>query len=173
MPATENRVEICSFESVDFDLVRKFVEAIQEYERAQVPELKHGQDIGLAYTQKLVDSIADPQRQGLILIAKNKGDAIGFACAWIASDDDSLLSEEARSHAYVSDIFVDEAWRGQGVASLLLESVENEMSQRGCNRIRICSKASNSVALKCYAANGYRPYEIIFSKSLLGSSIRN
>jgi ribosomal protein S18 acetylase RimI-like enzyme len=40
------------------------------------------------------------------------------------------------------------------------------MRERGCRRIRVCSKAANVEALKCYEAAGYQPYEVIFSKAL-------
>ena len=40
------------------------------------------------------------------------------------------------------------------------------MRERGCRRIRVCSKATNVDALKCYEGAGYRPYEVIFSKTI-------
>jgi ribosomal protein S18 acetylase RimI-like enzyme len=155
---------IDSFQPTDFETIRSFVESIQEHERAQVPELKQGVEIGLDYTKMLIDMIAN--RQGCILVARADNTTIGFACAWIDEDDDLLLREEARKYAYVSDLFVRETWRGQGIARLLLQAVGNEMQQHGCKYIRICTKASNHAALKCYEATGYSAYEIILSKSL-------
>ncbi len=167
MQTSETSIEIDSFQPTDFEAIRGFVEAIQEYERAKVRELKTGAEIGTHYTKMLIDAIADPSRQGVILIAKTHKTAIGFACAWIAEDDDTLLRDDARRHAYVSDIFVADAWRRKGVASLLLQAIEAEMRQRGCARIRICTKALNLSALKCYEATGYLPYEITLSKPLI------
>ncbi len=166
MQASESAVVVDSFQATDFELIRNFVESIQEYERAQVPELKSGAEIGADYTKMLTDQIAE--RQGLILIAKIDNNAIGFICAWIDEDDDPLLRDDARRYAYVSDIFVHGDWRRQGVARLLLQAVETEMCQRGCERLRICTKAANLLAWKCYEAYGYRPYEIILSKVLTG-----
>jgi ribosomal protein S18 acetylase RimI-like enzyme len=166
MQTSETRIVIGSFQPTDFEVIRGFVESIQEYERAKVQELKSGAEIGTDYAKMLIEAIADRHRQGIILIAKMDNDAIGFACAWIDEDDDPLLRDDARRHAYVSDIFVADAWRRKGVARLLLQAVEMEMRQRGCERIRICTKATNLSALKCYEATGYRPYEIILSKPL-------
>jgi ribosomal protein S18 acetylase RimI-like enzyme len=168
MQTSETRIVIDSFQASDFEVIRGFIESIQEYERAQVPELKSGAEIGTDYTKMLIDAIADRHRQGLILIAKKDNNAVGFVCAWTDEDDDPLLRDDARRHAYVSDIFVDDACRRQGVAQLLLQAIETEMRQRGCERIRICTKATNLSALKCHEANGYRPYEIILSKPLTG-----
>jgi ribosomal protein S18 acetylase RimI-like enzyme len=168
MQTPETRIVIDSFRANDFEVIRGFVESLQEYERAQVPELKSGAEIGTAYTQMLIDAIADRHRQAVILIAKVDNNAVGFACAWTDQDDDPLLRDNARRHAYVSDIFVDDAWRRQGVARLLLQAIETEMRQRGCERIRICTKATNIAALRCYETTGYRPYEITLSKQLTG-----
>jgi ribosomal protein S18 acetylase RimI-like enzyme len=157
-------IAIEHYQPSDFDAIKSFVESIQEYERALVPELKPGTEIGLAYTTILIDTIVN--QEGIVLVAKVGSVAIGFACAWIDSDDDPLLSDAARSHAYVSDLFVDERYRRRGVARLLLEAIDNEMLQRGCKRIRICTKAFNHAALNCYQANGYSAYEIILCKTL-------
>ena len=153
------------FQPSEFEVIRSFVESIQEYERKQIPELKQGEEIGFDYTQMLIDMTA--KHQGCILVARADSTAIGFVCAWIDEDDDLLLHDDARKHAYVSDIFVSETWRQQGVASLLLQAVENEMQKQGCKRSRICTKASNLAALKCYEGNGYSAYEIILSKLLI------
>jgi ribosomal protein S18 acetylase RimI-like enzyme len=91
---------------------------------------------------------------------------VGFACAWIAQDDDPLIRDDASIHAYVSDIFVDQNWRRQGIASRLMDELEARMRSRGCSRIRVCSKAANQLAVACYTAHGYRPYEIVFTKRL-------
>jgi ribosomal protein S18 acetylase RimI-like enzyme len=167
MQISETGIVIGLFQPTEFEVIRGFVESIQEYERAKVQELKSGAEIGTDYTETLIDAIADRRRQGIILIAKIDNNAIGFACAWIDEDNDPLLRDDARRHAYVSDIFVADAWRRQGVARLLLQALETAMRQRGCERIRICTKATNLAALSCYEATGYRPYEIILSKPLI------
>lgn len=157
-------IQVEEYQPTDLPTVTAFVEAIQEHERAMVPQLKPGRDIGDSYTADLLESVA--ARSGAILLARAGDETIGFACAWIETEDDPLLREEARAHAYVSDLYVVDAWRRQGVARLLMEALEAGMRRRGCRRIRVCSKAGNAMALDCYAAMGYRPYEVIFAKSL-------
>ena len=155
---------IDAFQLSDLPAVTRHVEAIQEHERIDVPDLKPGSEIGSDYARMLVRTVAE--RDGCLLMARAETEIVGFACAWVQEDDDPLLRDDARTHAYVSDIFVEAAWRRQGVASQLLDAVEKEMRSRGCKRIRICSKAANHLALGCYEKAGYRPYEIIFTKRL-------
>jgi ribosomal protein S18 acetylase RimI-like enzyme len=164
MAAPQVVFEIVRYGPADLaDLVR-FVEAIQEHERAAVPELKPGPEIGPPYAGTLVRNVSD--QDGCILMAKAGGRSIGFVCAWKEVDDDALLRDDMRAHAFISDIFVVEGWRGRGVAAGLLAAIEAAMLERGSTQIRVCAKAANRLAISCYDRAGYRPYEIIFSKPL-------
>jgi ribosomal protein S18 acetylase RimI-like enzyme len=155
---------IDAFQPPDLAVLIRFVEAIQEHERIDVPGLKPASEIGAQYAQTLIRMVAE--RNGCIRLARMKLDTVGFVCAWSEVDDDPLLRDDVRTYAYVSDIFVEHAWRRRGVALQLLDAIESEMRSRGCRRIRICSKGANHGALECYRKAGYRAYEIILTKQL-------
>jgi ribosomal protein S18 acetylase RimI-like enzyme len=157
-------VQIVPYQPTDRDTLIAFVEAIQEHERIDVPGLKPGPHIGASYAELLLLRVGE--RNGCMLLAQEEGRAIGFACAWMDEDDDPLLEDGVREHAYISDVYVEEASRRMGIASALLIAIEEQMRDRGCQRIRICTKAANTVAVQCYRTSGYIPYEIIFSKEL-------
>jgi ribosomal protein S18 acetylase RimI-like enzyme len=157
-------IRIETFQPSDFAAVVAFVEAIQEHERERVPELKPGPEIGKQYAEMLMRAVAE--RNGCMIMARADASAVGFACAWIEQDDDPLIRDDARVHAYVSDIFVDQNWRRRGIAALLMNELEAKMQSRGCSRMRVCSKAANQLAVACYTARGYRPYKIVFAKRL-------
>lgn len=157
-------IRIETYQPADLPAVTAFVAAIQEHERAQVAELKPGHEIGADYARLLLTRVAE--RNGTILMARVEGETIGFACGWMAVDDDPLLREDARPHATVSDLFVAAPWCGRGVARMLLAAIEREMRQRGCRQIRVTAKATNREALACYDAAGYGAYEVILWKPL-------
>jgi ribosomal protein S18 acetylase RimI-like enzyme len=163
-------VRIASYRPKDFAAVVAFVGALQDYERAIVPALRPGHEIAQPYAEMLSSEAA--ARDGCILLAWAQTRPIGFVCAWCDEDDDMLLQDEFRRHAYISDIYVETEWRQRGVASKLLSSVEDEMRNRGCARIRICSKAANDAALGCYRRAGGGGYELILEKALLRRSKR-
>jgi ribosomal protein S18 acetylase RimI-like enzyme len=152
------------FQPTDLPRIVAFVAAVQEHERSSVPDLRPGAEIGAEYADIIVRNAAE--KDGVILLAKAAGKAVGFACAWIDVDRDPLVREATRVHAYVSDIYVVDDWRRRGVARRLLAAVEANMLQRGCRRLRIAAKATNVAAVACYGAAGYRPYELTFFKSL-------
>ncbi len=158
------RVRIEPYRISDRPTVKSFVEAIQAFEARSVTGLRAAHEIGEPYTRQILRMVET--NRGTILLAREGSKSVGFVCAWINSDQDMLLSEKMREFAYVSDVFVRPAWRRKGVGRQLLKAVEAEMKDKGCARIRICSKAANSVALGAYAKAGYKPYEVTLTKRL-------
>jgi ribosomal protein S18 acetylase RimI-like enzyme len=152
------------YEPRDLPVIEAFVAAIQEHERRFVPELRTGAEIAVDYAARIVAQAES--RDGILLLAKDGGEAIGFACAWRDADDDPLLAAAHRDHAYVSDLFVQVEWRGRGIAQRLLGEIEQVMRARGCTRLCITAKAANVPALRCYEAAGLRPYEVNFWKEI-------
>jgi ribosomal protein S18 acetylase RimI-like enzyme len=150
-------VTIDAFRPSELASLIRFVEAIQEHERIDVPDLKSGSEIGSGYAQTMVRTASE--RNGCIRMARVGTETVGFGCAWIEEDNDPCLRDDARTYAYISDLFVEGAWRRQRVALRLLEALELEMGGRGCSRMRICSKATNHLALACYRKAGYQPYD--------------
>ena len=156
-------MNVVAYQPDDFDALARFVEAIQEHERKAVPELKLGPEIG-GYAQSLVGMVES--HHGAIPLAKNDGDTMGFICAWIEEDDDPLLKDEFRLHAYISDMYVSQEWRRRGVARSLFNAIETIARERGCRQIRVCAKATNREATTFYGSVGCRPYEVVFSRRL-------
>jgi GNAT superfamily N-acetyltransferase len=150
------------YQPKDLPLVVSFVAAIQEHERTMVPELRSGEEIGKEYALSLLKSVAE--KNGAIFMARSSDDIVGFVCSWVDQDEDPLLQDNMRNHAYVSDIFVTSEHRGKGVGRALLDAIEITMRDKGCQRIRVCAKASNREAVGFYDSNGYSRYEIVFSK---------
>jgi ribosomal protein S18 acetylase RimI-like enzyme len=157
-------MNIVPYKSENFSALVRFVAAIQEHERVLVPELKSGHDISEQYAHRILKMVQ--KNNGTILIARDGDQEIGVICAWISEDDDMLLRDEFRQHAYISDIYVAENWQEKGIAKGLMQTMESLMRERGCQRIRVCSKATNKEATAFYGAGNFKPYEIIYSKEL-------
>ncbi len=161
-------IRIEPYRADDRDTIRSFVAAIQDHERAQVPSLRPGHAIAESYTVHLLRSVA--ARGGAMLMARADPGTVGFVCAWPGEDDDPLVEPDSRAHGYVSDLFVEPAWRRRKVGQRLLRAAEREMAARGCKRLRICAKAANQAALASYAAFGFAAYEVILDKPIATSA---
>jgi hypothetical protein len=108
-------VTIDAFQPSDLATVIRFVEAIQGHERTDVPDLKSGSEIGADYAQTIVRTASE--KNGCTRMARAKAVTVGFGCAWIEEDDDPRLRDDARTYAYISDLFIEGARRRQGVAA--------------------------------------------------------
>ena len=155
-------LRIESFNDADLPQVATFVAAIQEHERTKVSELKPGPEIADDYVTALVRQLHE--NDGVMLMARRAAETVGFVAGWVEVDHDPCLREDARRYALVSDIYIVDTDRRQGIAHRLLAAFETAMHDRGCVRLRVCAKATNSSAIACYQAAGYRPYEVILSK---------
>ena len=86
---------------------------------------------------------------------------------YVAEDEASTLAGYAAVHwlpylfltgpeGYVSELFVDEARRGQGIGAELLEAVRLEAVQRGCCRLMLINKRNReSYQREFYARRGW------------------
>jgi GNAT superfamily N-acetyltransferase len=90
--------------------------------------------------------IADPEREGLQLIARDgDGRAIGFATiywTWSTSDAARL--------GIMNDLFVSAEARGSGAAEALIEACRGECARRGIERLAWQTAPSNARAQAVY-----------------------
>ncbi len=90
--------------------------------------------------------IADPEREGLQLIARDDGGgAIGFATIFWSH---STLS--ASRIAVMNDLFVDPSARGGGVADALIEACAERCRQQGVSELGWQTAHDNLRAQKVY-----------------------
>jgi len=90
--------------------------------------------------------IADPEREGLQLIARDgEGRAIGFATiywSWSTSDASRL--------GVMNDLFVSDAARGTGAAEALIDACRDECARRGIGRLSWQTAPDNHRAQAVY-----------------------
>ena len=65
---------------------------------------------------------------------------------------------------YITDLFVNKKYRGQGVGKILLDRVEQEAKERGLKDIKVCVLKDNLNAHNTYTNYGYKDWEITMIK---------
>ena len=103
---------------------------------------------------------------GFTLIAELDGGPVGFILALIEEEEGAYVVPEHRRYGYISDMFVDEAARGKGVAKALLEEVERRFLAVSIDRVQVTAIKSNGGADATYRAAGYEPLYTTFEKTL-------
>jgi GNAT superfamily N-acetyltransferase len=89
--------------------------------------------------------IADPEREGVQLLARNEGQAVGFATIFW-----SWATTSAERIGVMNDLFVAPEARGTGVAQELIEACRAECAARGAGKLSWQTAPDNAAAMKLY-----------------------
>lgn len=150
---------------VDHDWVLQCEVDLQEHERAlhdtRLPGLPYSRD----YLARLWDVLAE--HHGLMLIAESaRGERVGLVAGHIVDEPWPVETPDSTRYGYVSDIFIQPAARGSGLATLLLDAITAHFQrvEPSVRRIRINVLAVNTMARRAYEKAGFTPYEVMYER---------
>jgi GNAT superfamily N-acetyltransferase len=89
--------------------------------------------------------IADPEREGVQLLARSEGRAVGFATIFW-----SWATTSAERIGVMNDLFVAPEARGTGLAAALIEACRAECAVRGAGTLTWQTAPDNAAAMKVY-----------------------
>jgi GNAT superfamily N-acetyltransferase len=92
--------------------------------------------------------IADPEREGVQLLARDGG-SVGFATIFW-----SWATTSAERIGVMNDLFVAPEARGKGVAEALIEACRAECAGHGAGKLTWQTAPDNATAMKLYARIG-------------------
>jgi len=120
---------------------------------------------GQAYTEALLRRIGDSS--GVVYLAKQGQDALGCV-AGIMEDQrvDDLLGMIPSKAGRILELVVREAYRGQGIGSVLIEKIENYFRLNGCDIVRVEVFGPNTDAREFYTRALYTDRTIDMVKRL-------
>lgn len=98
--------------------------------------------------------------EGFALVARKDARPVGYAFVCIEGPDPVWYTGD--KHALLATLVVDEAERGDGVGSALMDAVDAELERRGVEDVEIGVDTGNKVAAHLYTSRGYRPDFQIF-----------
>ncbi|MFG2037029.1 GNAT family N-acetyltransferase [Dactylosporangium sp. NPDC048998] len=94
------------------------------------------------------------------LMFAGEADGVVVGHIWLA------LPDGKRPQAWVYDIHVDAAHRGEGYGRALMLAAEEELKARGVTRLGLNVFGPNTVARRLYESLGYEPTALQMSKEL-------
>jgi GNAT superfamily N-acetyltransferase len=89
--------------------------------------------------------IADPEREGVQLLARSEGRAVGFATIFW-----SWATTSAERIGVMNDLFVAPEARGTGLAAALIEACRAECASRRARKLTWQTAPDNAAAMKVY-----------------------
>ena len=140
----------------------RFIE-LQEFERRIEPRRIEGKLVAPKYLQYMFERCA--QTQGRVFVLEDDKRIAGFVSVWAKVKVNGLVNEESEV-AYISDLVVAAAYRGQGWGRALLERAEDYARAQGAAMLSIGVLAENTGARKLYNDFGFRENHVEFIKPL-------
>jgi ribosomal protein S18 acetylase RimI-like enzyme len=92
--------------------------------------------------------------------ARIDGRIVGFVMVTI----DSGRYEQDETRGLIENIFVEPAYRNQGIGSELLDVAERVLRRAGADRLALEAMADNESARQFYRAHGYAPHRVELEK---------
>jgi ribosomal protein S18 acetylase RimI-like enzyme len=90
-----------------------------------------------------------------VLTARRGSRVIGYAYVCVEGPDPVWYTGDR--HATLATLCVDEAERGNGVGSALMDAVDAELERRDIEDVEIGVDTGNAGAVRLYESRGYRP----------------
>lgn len=156
------------YQSEDQAAVQEMLAQLQDYisQMDFMQQIRPYNDFdAAAYFEERMASVNE--KQGKALVAKQDGKVVGCILGWIRpASPFAELENYPNTTGYVSDLFVDEAYRSQGVGHLLMQAMEAHFKEEGCDNVRVTVFAPNQKAYPFYEREGYEPYSTSMTKKL-------
>jgi ribosomal protein S18 acetylase RimI-like enzyme len=149
--------------SRDTAVLRRFIVSSNIYEAQFESDRRLDAKAGADYLPQLVGSATN--KRGRIFVAEEAGAPIGWAVCYV-DQHEPFVKEEERPYGYVSELCVDEAFRGRHIGRALLNACEDHFRTLGMKTVLIAALSANTRALNAYRATGYTDYAINLRKIL-------
>ncbi|MGE0242061.1 MAG: N-acetyltransferase family protein [Parvibaculaceae bacterium] len=146
-------VQIREYRESDTPALIALIRELQAGEVELYDRMKPAADMGRWYIDLLQKKCAEDA--GVILIAEENGQALGYAVILTRSVEDGTGDEIAYDYAYVVDLAVAPAARRRGIGRMLLEDCERRARDAGRDDLRITVLARNAGAHALYRAFGF------------------
>lgn len=156
-------VRIRAYQAEDQEGLEACILELQNFERSLEPDRVEGAQMVVRNREELLAIVR--QNRGQIFVAEVNAEVVGFACVRLEHEEGEYLSTLV-DYAYISDLVVLPAHRGQGYGTTLLTFAEEFARQRGMTMLKIQVLVKNQQATSVYVHAGFRPYELALLKPL-------
>jgi ribosomal protein S18 acetylase RimI-like enzyme len=153
-------------DDADWPALGRALADLQDFERDIVGyPLRPGREIWQNYLADLRARLSDDH--SIFVVAEADKNIVGVLAGYVHQAGDQLVDPAFDRSAYISDLFVQSAWRRRGVGTALMRAFEQTMRGNGLQWLSVCVKSRNTMAREAYRSYGFEDYETILTKRLL------
>jgi ribosomal protein S18 acetylase RimI-like enzyme len=161
----ESTLEIRAIRIADnYGLMNDMMRKLHDHEYILFDKTASWDDIEVSYMRHVIEKQEDSE--GLCLVAYVDNEPAGFMFGYAEEQDDSRIEIYKGKELYVSDGFVDEKFRRQGIYKKLNEELEKHFIAKGIKRIVRFTRVNNN-RMKGFLENeGYEVTRLLYEKWL-------
>jgi len=148
--------------ATDADAMRACYVELQDDLRAFDPRLPAGEAVADAYLARMLERCAT--WDGAVRVAVADGAVVGFVCVWARVPPEP--DEPAEPYAFVSDVFVKPAHRGNGIGRALVDAAVDYARDRGVSIVKLDVLLANGAARRLYERAGFATRLVEMAKPL-------
>lgn len=102
---------------------------------------------------------------GAVMVALDGPEPVGMMC-FVLEQPPPFLRADVGQTGWVTELVIDERYRGQGIGTALLTEAERLARDHGVKRLMIGAIVGNHIARKAYERFGFRPSVMELAKDL-------
>lgn len=152
------------YELQDEPEVVMLAQELQHHEAGIYDRMAPPREIGSWYVTRILRNSRGSG--GELLVAERHGRVIGYATVLLGQSSESAMDEVLYTFAYVGDLVVAEAARGQGIGKALLAECERLARAAGEKWLRVTVLSGNARAVSLYRRFGFDSQFIDMEKPL-------
>ncbi len=145
-------------------MIAGMMKALHESEKAFFHKTANWQEIATDYMQHVIEM--QEEYDGACIVAYVDQQAAGFIFAYVEPCDESRIEDYTGDTLYVSDGYVDPAFRRQGIYRSMNEALEKIYIDKGVRRIVRYTLANNIRMQQFLASKDYEPVRLVYEKWL-------
>lgn len=160
-------MKIVEYKKIYIEQIIRLCEEFQDYLVRLDPlkRLRRLPGYGEMYFKKMLRDVK--KNKGIFYVAVEDGVVAGFVIAELEKmEDGSSLWIVPTKPGKITELFVNERYRGQGIGTKLIKKAEEFLKNSGCDVVKLEVFVPNVNAQKLYEKLGYEPRDIVNIKKL-------
>jgi ribosomal protein S18 acetylase RimI-like enzyme len=141
----------------------RFIDGSQAYEAAFEPNRRLDGQVAEEHLARLLRDVED--NRGRMFVSEVEGAVVGWACC-SAQAHGVFVKEDERLSGYISEVYVDAAYRGRHIGRALIGACEDHFRSLGLKTVFIGVLSGNARAISAYRSAGFSDYALEMRKRL-------
>lgn len=158
-------ISLREYEETDRARVTRLFDDFQDYLVALDPlhRLRHLPGCGAQFLEETLKEVRE--QRGVFFVALGADDVVGFIVG-ILQERKNRLDVIDSLGGRITELYVDTAYRGQGIGTRLMQHIEAHFQAMGCDVVQVEVFAPNLPARRLYEKFGYAHRDIDSMKKL-------